>query len=250
MQKTAEKWNLKRDIQFNSRVNSLDWQEEVGKWKVKVRKNGQEEREELFDVVVSAQGFLRYHLLSCSIVVQSPQTDFLHSQWKWPTIPGIHDFKGHKAHSAEWDHDYDYRNKRIAVIGNGSSGIQILPQLAKLNGTQLVSFQRGPTYITQSLGEVLAGGEANPDPDDEMTNGSNGKVGVDMEDVGESDDEIGSNFNPRYTRADKRRFQDKEKHRAYRKMLQQGMNKGFRIVGSLSDSYEPSPSLTNSLYTV
>lgn len=75
MQTTAEKWNLKRDIQFNSRVISLDWQEEAGKWKVKVRKNGQEEREELFDVVVSAQGFLRYHLLSHSIVTHAPQDE-------------------------------------------------------------------------------------------------------------------------------------------------------------------------------
>ena len=59
MQKTVDKWNLKRDVQFNTRVISLDWLEDKGKWKVRVRKNGEDERDELFDVVVSAQGFLR-----------------------------------------------------------------------------------------------------------------------------------------------------------------------------------------------
>lgn len=59
MQRTAEKWNLRRDIQFNSRVVGLEWLEADGKWRVRVRQNEAEERDELFDVVVSAQGFLR-----------------------------------------------------------------------------------------------------------------------------------------------------------------------------------------------
>lgn len=101
--------------------------------------------------------------------------------------------------------------------------------MAKLAGTQIVSFQRGTTWITQSLGEILGANQGNLDPEDqqEMVNGD---MGVDMEDVGESDEEVGSNFNPRYTRNDKRRFRNPEKHKQYRKMLQQGMNKGFRIV--------------------
>lgn len=150
------------------------------------------------------------------------------SQWKWPDIPGIHDFKGHKVHSAAWEHSYDYSHKRVGVIGNGSSGIQILPQMAKLPGTQVVSFQRGTTWITQSLGEVLGVAQGDPEPaDGEMLNGDEG---VDMAETDESDEEIGSDFNPRYTRNEKRRFRDPEKHRQYRKMLQHGMNKGFRIV--------------------
>ena len=49
--------------------------------------------------------------------------------WKWPDIPGLHDFKGHLAHSAEWDHSYDVTGKRVALIGGGSSGIQLLPNI-------------------------------------------------------------------------------------------------------------------------
>ncbi|KIX92467.1 uncharacterized protein Z520_11787 [Fonsecaea multimorphosa CBS 102226] len=179
VQRTVDKWNLRRDIQFNTRVIALNWLEKEGKWKIRVRKDGQEERDEFADVLVSAQGFL--------------------SQWKWPDIPGLQTFKGHKVHSAAWDHSYDYSHKKIGIIGNGSSAIQILPQMAKLPGTQVVSFQRGATWITQSLGEALGVGE------------------------------VGSRFNPRYTRSDKRRFRNPEKHKAYRKMLQHGMNKGFRL---------------------
>ena len=110
------------------------------------------------------------------------------------------------------------------MIGNGSSGIQILPQLAKLSGTQIINFQKGATWITQSLGEALgvSAGEPSSPQEDET-------VGVDMANVSSSDEEIGSNFNPRYTRRDKRQFQSKKAHTKYRKTLQHGMNKGINI---------------------
>ncbi len=94
--------------------------------------------------------------------------------------------------------------------------------MAKLPATQVVSFQRGATWITQSLGEALGVGQGEPTPEEE------GEEEVDGAD--ESDEDFGSPFNPRYTRADKRRFADPEKHKQYRKMLQHGMNKGFRLV--------------------
>lgn len=62
-------------------------------------------------------------------------------------VVGLSDFQGRQVHSAGWDHNYDYSFKRIAIIGNGSSGIQILPEMARLPGTQVISFQRGPTWV-------------------------------------------------------------------------------------------------------
>jgi cation diffusion facilitator CzcD-associated flavoprotein CzcO len=148
------------------------------------------------------------------------------SRWKWPNIPGIHDFKGHKVHSADWDHSFDYSHKRIGIIGNGSSGIQILPQMAKLPGVDITAFQRNPTWITQSLGTILGVGEGEPDDQPE-------EEGIDMSEVDKDDDQVGNNFNPAYTSLDRRRFANKEKHKAYRKMLQGGMNKGFRLVSDV-----------------
>ena len=137
---------------------------------------------------------------------------------------------GHKVHSAAWDHSFDYSGKRLGIIGNGSSAIQILPQLAKLPGTQIVNFQKGATWITQSLGEALGVNEGESEPPAQQE-----RVGGNMEDVSPADEEVGSNFNPRYTQNDKRRFRDVGEHTKYRKMLQHGMNKGFALFRKESE---------------
>jgi cation diffusion facilitator CzcD-associated flavoprotein CzcO len=51
------------------------------------------------------------------------------SNWKWPQIPGLHDFKGDLVHSANWPENFEYSGRKVAVIGNGSSGVQIVPAL-------------------------------------------------------------------------------------------------------------------------
>lgn len=51
------------------------------------------------------------------------------SNWKWPNIPGLHSFKGELIHSAAWKEDYDLKDKEVAVLGVGSSGVQIIPTI-------------------------------------------------------------------------------------------------------------------------
>jgi cation diffusion facilitator CzcD-associated flavoprotein CzcO len=51
------------------------------------------------------------------------------NEWKWPDIPGLHAFKGKLSHSASYDRSYDITGKRVALIGGGSSSIQILPKI-------------------------------------------------------------------------------------------------------------------------
>lgn len=53
------------------------------------------------------------------------------STWKWPNVEGLSDFKGKLMHSADWDDKYDFAGKKVAVVGIGSSAIQIVPQLAR-----------------------------------------------------------------------------------------------------------------------
>jgi cation diffusion facilitator CzcD-associated flavoprotein CzcO len=52
-------------------------------------------------------------------------------------------------HTARWDHSYDFKGKRVGVIGNGSSGIQVVPHLQKAVGDEghLYNFIRGPTWV-------------------------------------------------------------------------------------------------------
>ncbi|KAF9886633.1 hypothetical protein FE257_011273 [Aspergillus nanangensis] len=179
MKKTVKKWDLDRDVQLNTEVVGAFWEEDRGQWRLQVRKDGVV-HEEYADVLVSAQGFLNV--------------------WKWPTVDGLHSFQGKLVHSADWDHAYDYANKRIAIIGNGSSGIQILPQLAKETGTEVISFQRGPTWVTSRLSPASLLGRDDPTP------------------------------NPEFTAEDKKRFrEDPEYHHQYRRNIIHNYNKAFKM---------------------
>lgn len=51
------------------------------------------------------------------------------STYKYPNIPGIKDFRGKLMHSAAWDGNYDLTGKTVAVIGGGSSAVQIVPNI-------------------------------------------------------------------------------------------------------------------------
>ncbi|RKG40650.1 MULTISPECIES: NAD(P)/FAD-dependent oxidoreductase [Acinetobacter] len=63
-----------------------------------------------------------------------------------PKIKGIESFKGEMFHSARWNHDYDLKGKRIAVIGTGASAIQFIPQVQPL-AKALVVFQRTAPWV-------------------------------------------------------------------------------------------------------
>jgi cation diffusion facilitator CzcD-associated flavoprotein CzcO len=51
------------------------------------------------------------------------------SNWKWPDVPGLQDFEGDLVHTAAWPKNFDYKNRTVAVIGNGASGVQLLPAI-------------------------------------------------------------------------------------------------------------------------
>ncbi|KAI2669725.1 hypothetical protein CBS147355_9719 [Penicillium roqueforti] len=76
-------------------------------------------------------------------------------KWSWPGIKGMEDFKGKLMHTAKWDQTYDWSNKKVAVIGNGSSAIQLLPEVQK-TAAQVVNYIRNPTWIATNYLEELA----------------------------------------------------------------------------------------------
>jgi len=116
----------------------------------------------------------------------------------WPSIPGLQEFKGHVTHSAAWNHSYDYSGKRIAVIGNGSSGIQIVPQMAALPRTTVQNFIRGPAWVYY---------RAPPSK----------HLGREIDDL-----------NPAYTSEERARFRENPTaHREHRKAIVSRTNKSF-----------------------
>ncbi|BGP27206.1 hypothetical protein JCM10295v2_006170 [Rhodotorula toruloides] len=64
-----------------------------------------------------------------------------------PDVPGREKFKGLQWHSSRWNGEAQLEGKRIAIVGNGSSGIQVVPNIVDLPGIEIVQFIRSPGYF-------------------------------------------------------------------------------------------------------
>jgi cation diffusion facilitator CzcD-associated flavoprotein CzcO len=131
-------YNLDRDVIYNSEVTSAIWNDEDGLWHLKIQQSDKTIKDSC-NILINGSGFL--------------------NNWSWPDIKGLHNFKGHLSHSADykdWAKNTCFDGKRIAVIGNGSSAIQIVPELAKA-ATHLTNIVRSPTWISAPFVEDLSG---------------------------------------------------------------------------------------------
>ena len=122
LERCADDFAVRGDIRLGARVTHAEWDEIAGVWRVEV--NGEETV--TARVLVPALGAL--------------------SRPAIPEIPGRERFAGTAFHSAEWDHDYDFAGKRVAVIGTGASAIQFVPQIAKA-AAHVDLYQRTPPWI-------------------------------------------------------------------------------------------------------
>ena len=75
-----------------------------------------------------------------------------------PDIPGLDSFPGKVFHSARWDHDYDLRGKRVAMVGTGASAIQIVPAIQP-EVERLTVFQRTPPWVMPRMDRAISGVE-------------------------------------------------------------------------------------------
>lgn len=103
-----DRFELAQYFRFGHNVADLTWHEDSSLWKVTI-----EGREPVFArAVVMASG----PLANVSL----------------PKIRGIESYEGEKIHSARWNHDYDFAGKKVAVVGTGASGVQIVPELVRV----------------------------------------------------------------------------------------------------------------------
>lgn len=65
---------------------------------------------------------------------------------KHPNIEGIEKFQGSRFHTAQWDHNVDLRGKKVAIIGTGASGAQVLPEIAE-EVDRVSVFQRSAAWV-------------------------------------------------------------------------------------------------------
>lgn len=54
------------------------------------------------------------------------------NNWEYPKIPGLHSFKGPNMHTAAYDESFDPTDKVVALVGGGSTGVQVLPHIQKV----------------------------------------------------------------------------------------------------------------------
>ncbi len=65
---------------------------------------------------------------------------------KIPDFEGVENYKGQAFHSARWNHELDLSNKRVAVIGNAASAVQLIPEIAK-QAKHLTVYHRSPNWV-------------------------------------------------------------------------------------------------------
>ncbi|NKQ58597.1 NAD(P)/FAD-dependent oxidoreductase [Amycolatopsis sp. K13G38] len=122
LRRVARKYDLYRFIRFGQEMTGARWDSDEHRWHVATR-GGDE--------------FAGKYLVNGVGALHIPQI---------PELAGIEKFKGESFHSAQWNHDYDLRGKRVAVVGTGASAIQFVPQIQR-EVAQLTLFQRTPPWV-------------------------------------------------------------------------------------------------------
>jgi cation diffusion facilitator CzcD-associated flavoprotein CzcO len=118
----ADRFDLRRDIVFRTRVTAATWNDEARTWLV---------RTEHEDAVTA-----RFLVMATGCLSSS----------KLPEIPGLDAFQGPTYHTAHWPHEgVDFGGMRVGLIGTGSSGVQSIPVIAA-QAEDLTVFQRTPAY--------------------------------------------------------------------------------------------------------
>jgi cation diffusion facilitator CzcD-associated flavoprotein CzcO len=128
----ADRFELRRDIRFRSRVTAAHWQEAGRQWLVTLDDGSQH----------------RTRFLITAVGPLSAPT--------MPRIVGVETFRGQSFHTARWPHEpVSFAGKRVAVVGTGATGVQTIQEVAKTAGT-LTIFQRTPNWCAPLLNGRIA----------------------------------------------------------------------------------------------
>ena len=121
-EQVIEQFGLRKRVELQANVERIEWNEAEKHWAVHTASKG------IFyaQFVINASGPL--------------------SQPVIPRIRGKDRFRGKTFHTNHWDHSYDYRGKRVAIVGSGASAVQVIPVIAP-QVDQLHVFQRTPHWV-------------------------------------------------------------------------------------------------------
>lgn len=192
----ADRFDLRRDIQFGTRIVSACYDDLGGRWSLQTEQGEH----------VSAR-----YCIAASGCLSVPNT---------PALPGLASFAGPVYHTGQWPHTaVDFAGQRVGVIGTGSTGIQLIPYLARQAG-QLMVFQRTANYSVPAHNRPL-------------TTAEQASVKASYRALRQSDRESAAGFTPRYPNAP-------SAHAVTPQVRQQRFAQawaigGFQVLGVFSD---------------
>ncbi|KAH8807486.1 putative MoxY [Xylogone sp. PMI_703] len=134
----AESNNLLKYVKFRHEIVRAEFLDDIGKWKVTVMRDGNPFHtfDDYADFLLNGSGVL--------------------NNWKWPDIKGLHSFSGPLVHTARWDETLDLQDKRVLIIGGGSSSTQVVPTIIdKVKDLSIVI--RSPIWVTAGFAPTYAG---------------------------------------------------------------------------------------------
>ncbi|KIW71915.1 hypothetical protein PV04_00142 [Phialophora macrospora] len=120
----VDRHDLRKHIRLNVTMEAATWQEQEQRWTIKCN---------------TGDVFSARYLVNALGILSKPN---------YPNIPGLQSFRGDLIHTTSWP-QIDLSNKRVGVIGNGSTGVQVMTALAP-KVKNLISFQRSPQYSVPS----------------------------------------------------------------------------------------------------
>jgi cation diffusion facilitator CzcD-associated flavoprotein CzcO len=143
LQTVADRYDLRKDIKFNTRVTAMAYDEETGDWTVTTE---------------AGESYTSHIVIAATGILSAPI---------YPHVPGVEAFKGESYHTALWPHDKDvtFDGKRVIVVGTGATGIQVIAEVAK-TAAHLTVMQRTPNWAVplrnvpltaEKMAEVRAG---------------------------------------------------------------------------------------------
>ncbi len=119
----ADRFRLREDILLNTRLISASWNEKAKRWHA---------------TSDAGRNWSARYLIMATGPLSTPNT---------PHFEGLDTFAGLKLHTAQWPHErVDFSGMRVGVIGTGSSGVQVIPEIA-CEARELTVFQRTPAYV-------------------------------------------------------------------------------------------------------
>ena len=142
LQHVADKFDLRRDIQFSSAIETAHYDDDARCWDIGIADGSHYKSRFL----VTGLGNLSHPVM--------------------PKIDGIESFEGQSFHTSRWPHSpVDYAGKRVGIIGTGASGVQVIQTISRSVG-HLTVFQRRPNWCAP-----LNNGRIPPDEMDEIRAG-------------------------------------------------------------------------------